>query len=125
MASTLSTRTTAQVAVSDAIATTRSARALLVEETGRVWEMVQAGTPVTPERQGLLRIAATHATAASANAVDRMYTAAGGTAVYASSPLQRCLRDVHAITQHLFVAPPTYEMIGKILLGVEPEGFML
>lgn len=125
MASTLSTRTTAQIAVSDAMATTRSARALLVEETGRVWEMVQAGTPVTPERQGLLRIAATHATAASANAVDRMYTAAGGTAVYASSPLQRCLRDVHAITQHLFVAPPTYEMIGKILLGVEPDGFML
>jgi indole-3-acetate monooxygenase len=54
-----------------------------------------------------------------------MYTAAGGTAVFASSPLQRCLRDVHAITQHVFAAPPTYEMIGKILLGVEPDDFML
>jgi hypothetical protein len=54
-----------------------------------------------------------------------MYTAAGGTAVFASSPLQRCLRDVHAVTQHFFVAPQTYEMIGKILLGVEPDGFML
>jgi len=68
---------------------------------------------------------ATHATAASANAVDRMYTAAGGTAVFVSSPVQRRLRDVHAITQHLFVAPATYEMIGKILIGVETDGFML
>jgi hypothetical protein len=32
---------------------------------------------------------------------------------------------VRAITQHLFVAPPTYEMVGKILLGVESDGFML
>ena len=49
----------------------------------------------------------------------------GGTALFTASPLQRCLSAVHAITQHFFVAPPTYEMIGKILLGVEPDGFML
>ena len=125
MTSSLSTRTTAQIAVSEAMATARSARALVVEETARMWELVEEGTPITAEQQGLLRLAATHATAASASAVDRMYTTAGGTAVFASSPLQRCLRDVHAVTQHLFVAPSTYEPIGKILLGVEPEGFML
>jgi alkylation response protein AidB-like acyl-CoA dehydrogenase len=125
MASTLATRATAQIAVCEALAATRSARALLVEETTSVWELVQAGTPVAPDRLGGLRIAATHATAASTFAVDRMYTTAGGTAVFTSSPLQRCLRDVRAITQHLFVAPPTYEMVGKILLGVESDGFML
>ena len=125
MASSLSTRTTAQIAVCEAMATVGSARALLGEETTRVWEMVQAGAAVAPERQALLRMAATHATADSATAVDRMYTTAGASALFAASPLQRCLRDVHAITQHFFVAPPTYEMIGKILLGVEPDGFML
>jgi alkylation response protein AidB-like acyl-CoA dehydrogenase len=125
MSSTLSTRPTTQIAACEAIATAGSARALLIDETARVWGMVQAGTPVTPEQQGLLRIAATHATTAAANAVDRMYTAAGGSAVFASSPLQRFLRDVHAITQHLFVAPPTYEMLGKLLLDVDTEPFML
>ena len=125
MSSALSTRTTAQIAFCEATAMARSARALLVEETTRVWETVQAGAPLTPTQRGLLRIAATHATAASAGAVDRMYTAAGATALFASSPLQRCLRDVRAITQHVFVAPPTYEMLGKIVLGVEPDGFML
>jgi alkylation response protein AidB-like acyl-CoA dehydrogenase len=125
MASSLSTRTTAQIAVCEAMAIAGSARALLLEETRRVWDTVQTGTTVTAEQRGLLRIAATHATAASANVVDRVYTAAGGTAIFASSPLQRCLRDVHAVTQHFFVAPATYEMIGKVLLGVEPDGFML
>jgi len=125
MASTLSTRASAQIALCESLAATRSARAHLVEEATRMWERAQAGTPITTEHRGLLRIAATSATAACASAVDRMYTAAGGTAVFASSPLQRCLRDVHAITQHVFVAPATYEMIGKILLGVEPEGFRL
>jgi alkylation response protein AidB-like acyl-CoA dehydrogenase len=125
MTSTLATRATAQIAVCDAIATVGSARALLVEETSRMWRLVQAGTSVTPEQVAALRIAATHATAATANAVDGMYTAAGGSAVFASNPLQRHLRDVHMITQHHFVAPPTYEMVGKIVLGVESDGFML
>jgi alkylation response protein AidB-like acyl-CoA dehydrogenase len=125
MLSTLSTRTTTQIAVCEAMAMARSARALLVEETTRVWEMVQAGRPVNAEQRGLLRIAATHATATAASVVDRMYRAGSGTAIFTSSPLQRCLRDVHAVSQHFFVAPPTYEMIGKILLGVESDGFML
>lgn len=123
--STLANRATTQVAVCEALATVRSARALLVEEASRMWQRVQAEASVTPAQVGALRIAATHATAAAANAVDAMYTAAGGSAVFVSNPLQRCLRDVHMITQHHFVAPPTYEMIGKIVLGVESDGFML
>jgi alkylation response protein AidB-like acyl-CoA dehydrogenase len=105
MVSTLSTRTTTQIAACEAMAMTRSARALLVEETTSMWEMVQAGTPVNAEQRGLLRIAATHATATAAGVVDRMYTAGGGTAIFASSPLQRCLRDVHAVTQHFSSRP--------------------
>jgi alkylation response protein AidB-like acyl-CoA dehydrogenase len=121
----LASRTTAQIAVCEAMATVRAARALLHEETAELWHRVRSGTPATAEQRASLRLAATHATTSSANAVDLMYTAAGGTSVFASSPLQRRLRDVHAITQHFFVAPPTYETIGKVLLGVEPDGFML
>lgn len=86
---------------------------------------MQSGTLATAGQRASLRLATTHATTASARAVDLMYTAAGSTSVFASSPLQRRLRDVHAITQHFFVAPPTFETIGKVVLGVEPDGFML
>jgi alkylation response protein AidB-like acyl-CoA dehydrogenase len=121
----LASRTTTQLAVCEAIAHVRGARAFLYEETARLWHQVQSDAFVSAEQRAALRLATTHATAASAKAVDLMYTAAGGTAVFTSSPLQRRLRDVHAITQHFFVAPPTYETIGKVVLGVEPDGFML
>jgi len=125
LATTLATRPTAQLAVCEAMALVRSARALLRDETTALWHQVQTGALASAGQRASLRLAATHATAASARAVDLMYTAAGGTSVFASSPLQRRLRDVHAITQHFFVAPPTYETIGKVVLGVEPDGFML
>jgi alkylation response protein AidB-like acyl-CoA dehydrogenase len=121
----LASRTTTQLAVCEATAQLRAARALLHDETTRLWHHVQSGALVTAEQRADLRLATTHATAASTKAVDLMYTVAGGTSVFTSSPLQRRLRDVHTITQHFFVAAPTYETIGKVLLGVEPDGFML
>jgi alkylation response protein AidB-like acyl-CoA dehydrogenase len=121
----LASRTTTQLAVCEAMALVRAARALVHEETTVLWHRVRSGTLATAGQRASLRLATTHATAASARAVDLMYTAAGSTSVFASSPLQQRLRDVHAITQHFFVAPPTYETIGKVVLGVEPDGFML
>ena len=50
-------------------------------------------------------------------AVDLVYTAAGGSAVYAGSPLQRCLRDVHVATQHAMVNADVVELAGAALLG--------
>ena len=37
--------------------------------------------------------------------------------VYAASPLQRRLRDVHAVTQHFIVRPDTFAAAGGILAG--------
>ena len=49
----------------------------------------------------------------------------GGTAVFRSSPLQRCFRDVHTITQHAMVGPATLELTGGLLLGQELPTFTL
>jgi hypothetical protein len=68
-----------------------------------------------------LRRAATHATTTSAAAVHAMYTAAGGTAIYDSSRLQRHFRDVHVATQHMMVGPSIWELTGRIALGLETD----
>ena len=79
---------------------------------------------MTERDRALLRLAATHATRASAQVVDRMYQAGGGSAIYTTSPLQRHFRDIHVATQHVMVADPTFAMIGKVLLGVGEAGLL-
>ncbi len=72
-----------------------------------------------------LRLAATHMVHTAAGVVDRMFTLAGGDAVFAASPLQRALRDIHVATQHMMVAEPTFELVGRLHLGLPTQVAML
>ena len=83
--------------------------------------LASPGPTVSIEDRARLRMAATFAVSASREAVDLMYTAAGGTSLYSRSPLQRHFRDLHAATQHMMVAQPTWELAAKALLGIESD----
>jgi alkylation response protein AidB-like acyl-CoA dehydrogenase len=86
---------------------------------GSSWEVATAGDQPSDEQKRLLRLAATHATQTSAEVTELMYKAAGGAAVYKTSAIQRCFRDVFVATQHAMVAPRTYEVAGRMRLGLE------
>ena len=58
--------------------------------------------------------------ATAAEVVDVCYKAGGGTALYDSSPLQRHLRDIHTLTQHIGVADGWLTRVGAFLLGKDP-----
>jgi alkylation response protein AidB-like acyl-CoA dehydrogenase len=117
----LADRAPVQMEVAQAQAELSAAEALMVNEVGLVWEEAEEGAQPDVEARARLRLAATHATRTAARVVDRMYDAGGGTSIYAASPLQRAFRDVHAATQHMVVAPATYELAGRVLLGVEAD----
>jgi alkylation response protein AidB-like acyl-CoA dehydrogenase len=122
---TLAERAQVQADVAKAEAQVSSARAWLVEEVGKSWDAAARGDAIPLARRSALRLAATHAVDASVRAVDSCYTLGGGTSVYRTSPLQRRFRDVHVITQHMMVAAPTYELAGRILLGLPVDGSMV
>jgi hypothetical protein len=42
----------------------------------------------------------------------------GGAALYLNHPLQRCLRDIHAASQHLVMSSRAYENHGQFLLNL-------
>jgi hypothetical protein len=44
----------------------------------------------------------------------------GGTSLYGSGRLERCFRDVHACTQHIATSIDSYEVGGRVLLGLDP-----
>lgn len=122
---TLAERAQVQADIAKAEAQVASARAWLVEEIGKSWDAATRGDAIPLERRSALRLAATHAVDASVRATDVCYTLGGGTSVYRASPLQRRFRDVHVITQHMMVAAPTYELAGRILLGLPVDASMV
>jgi alkylation response protein AidB-like acyl-CoA dehydrogenase len=117
----LAARASAQTDVSRAEAMLRSARAFYYEAIEHAWENACAHGRIEVEHRRDVRLATTHATRASAQAVDLMYDLGGGTSVYRSSPLQRIFRDVHVATQHMMVSPGTLELTGRLLLGLETD----
>ena len=118
---TLAERAAVQADVARAEAAVRAARALLDDAIGEAWELAVAGGRVDERRRAGLRLAATHATAASAQATETAYRLGGGSAIYDSNPLQRRLRDVNVATQHMLVAPATWELTGRLLLGLPTD----
>lgn len=102
----------------------RAARAFLLDELRSAWATAVAGEEVTVADRTGIRLAATHAASVGAAVADVAFTLAGGTAVYDTSVLGRCLRDAHVVTQHIQTAPKLNETIGKLLLGVDVDTSM-
>jgi alkylation response protein AidB-like acyl-CoA dehydrogenase len=118
---TLAERATVQAEVARAEASLRAARGLVLAEADAAWLAAGGGAAIPEERRLGLRLAASHATGVAAEVVTTMYHAAGGSSIYDSSPLQRRFRDVHVATQHMMVAPATWEFAGRLLLGLPTD----
>ena len=54
--------------------------------------------------------------------VDVAYTSGGGTAMYLTSPLQRRLRDIRALTRHFAVKGDTFILAGAVLAELLGHG---
>jgi hypothetical protein len=39
--------------------------------------------------------------------------------------LERCMRDIHAVGQHLTLAPPNYQMADQAFLGLDMQATAL
>ena len=121
----LAMRPAAQSDVARAEALLRSARSFYYEAIASAWDAARADGRIGTEQRRDIRLATTHATRASAAAVDLMYELGGGTSVYRRSPLQRIFRDVHVATQHMMVGASTLELTGRLLLGLETDTSLL
>ena len=109
----LAHRELVQFEVAHAEAKLRAARAFLREVGARAKNDIPSRTE--------LRLAAAHAATTSAEVVNAMYRAGGGSSIYSKSPLQRYFRDANVVTQHLMVSDAATTMAGRMLLGLETD----
>ena len=111
----LAERDVVQSMVARADAATRSARAFLLESLDAL------GPGATLQDRAIARLAVVNAASASAAAVDLCFEAAGTTALFDEHPLQRRHRDIHAIGQHVVLAFPGLETVGRVMFGLAPD----
>jgi alkylation response protein AidB-like acyl-CoA dehydrogenase len=115
----LRARPVAQSHLGEAEGLLRAGRAFLFESLRAAWEVARRGEPLSWEQRGLLWLSATQAATQALQAVDIVYRAGGASSVYASTQLERCLRDIRTASQHLCVMPTNYEVAGQLFLGAE------
>jgi alkylation response protein AidB-like acyl-CoA dehydrogenase len=65
-----------------------------------------------------VRMAASQAMRSAVQAVDIIHRAAGTTAIYARSPIERCFRDLHTAEADITVNPLTFRTAGRVLFGL-------
>jgi alkylation response protein AidB-like acyl-CoA dehydrogenase len=114
-----------QVELARAESTLLAARASLYDTVGDAWEVAAHEQEPAIDLRVRLRLAATHAARTSASVARAMYDLGGGSSIYATNALQRHFRDAHVVTQHMLVAPATYSLTGRLLLGLPTDSGML
>src|ERR1700732_1817188 len=109
-----------QEAVGRAETLLAAARAYFFDVMGDLWATLLDERQPSERQLALFTSAYPHVVGVCVDVVQLVYKAAGGTAVYQKGPLDRCLRDVLTMNQHVVGTLRTYEMAGRLLLGLEP-----
>ncbi len=114
----LANRAAFQRTLSESDLRLRAARALNVEILEEAWQTVCQGHTPGPALQAQMRSVCTYTTDVAADVATQAFRYGGGSAMFTSSILQRCLRDINAGAQHQMVSDAAYENHGQFLLGL-------
>jgi len=112
-------RPLAQIQLAQAEGLLRAARSYLYKSNDDAWRKGERGEPFDNTERAGIRLAGVTATKLAAQAVDLVYDAAGISAIQTSEDIERCWRDAHTITQHVMVSSGRYEVVGRVLFGLD------
>jgi 3-hydroxy-9,10-secoandrosta-1,3,5(10)-triene-9,17-dione monooxygenase len=90
----------AQLRLAEATSDIDAARARLQHDLGQMLHLARTGEEIPLELRVRSRWDAADAVARSVRAVDRLFEASGGRAIFLHNPIQRAFRDVHAMRAH-------------------------
>jgi len=110
-----------QFQIGEAEARLRSARSFVETTADRVWQEVVASGELTVAQRIDVRMATTFAIHEAKTVADVAWEIAGASAIFASSPLERRLRDIRTVTQQVQGRKSHLQEVGAYILGLEPS----
>jgi alkylation response protein AidB-like acyl-CoA dehydrogenase len=96
-----------------------AARAYTYETLDAVWECLCAGTPLPRALRAALGLSRIHAFRTAREIAQAMSDTVGASSIYATSPLDRLLRDAITMSQHGVAQERMLEMVAALVLGEE------
>ena len=117
----LAEQTGTQIEIALMEARLSSAAAFLHEALSTAWDFALNGSPSPDPVKARLRLACSFASGEATDVTQRAFAAGGGTSVFESSALQRCLRDAHVAAQHTVVSRRLFETYAMLRLGHRPD----
>lgn len=108
--------TRVQLAVAEAETKLGAARAYVYESLDRLWDTVSSGDMPSHEVRTAIILSRAHAFRAARSVTQLMCDTVGGSSIYTTNPLERLLRDVITINQHVVAQDRVLEMVGASLL---------
>jgi alkylation response protein AidB-like acyl-CoA dehydrogenase len=96
------------------------AELLTAEFVALIQSRAVTGEPCTTEERARIRAQCGYATRLCKEAVDLIGSASGASSLRQEEPVQRAVRDLHALSLHSFVNPATnLELYGRVLSGLD------
>ena len=111
-----------QVHLAEAAASADAAEAIALRDCDEATRITEAGVVPSLEHKARYRRDGAFAATLCTRAVDILFSASGGSAIYAQNPIQRAFRDVHAANAHYTLTWDVNGAIyGRVALGLPPE----
>jgi 3-hydroxy-9,10-secoandrosta-1,3,5(10)-triene-9,17-dione monooxygenase len=114
--------TNIQVHLAEAAALTDAAEAMVLRDCDEATRITEAGIVPSLEQRARYKRDGAFAATLCTRAVDLLFSATGGNAIYARNPIQRAFRDVHAANAHYNLNWDVSGAIyGRVALGLPPD----
>jgi 3-hydroxy-9,10-secoandrosta-1,3,5(10)-triene-9,17-dione monooxygenase len=114
--------TNLQIRLAEATALADAAEAIVLRDCDEATRITEAGIVPSLEQRARYRRDGAYAAMMCTRAVDLLFTATGGGAIYAQNPIQRAFRDVHAANAHYVLSWDINAAVyGRVALGLPPD----
>src|SRR6202035_3603332 len=106
--------TNIQVHLAEAAALADAAEAIMLRDCDEAMRITEAGVVPSLEQRARYRRDGAFAATLCTKAVDLLFAATGGGAIYERNPIQRAFRDVHAANAHYVL---NWDVNGAVYAG--------
>ena len=110
-----------QMAIAEAEMDLGAARDYFYSGLAREWEKVLAGAELTLDERAQTVLARVNAFRAARRVVSRLFDLVATTAIYKPSPMDRWMRDINTMCQHVMAQDQVVQSAGAHLLGGTPH----